>query len=1105
MKYPVLCAKVVILLALFMFMSSLNAHAQLSATAQLTGQVIDTQGAVVANATVQIIDTERNNVVTAITDGNGRYTLANLEVAPYRLEVARQGFKKLIRKNIVLHVGDKREIDVTLSAGRSSESEEVTVGANLVQTEQSSVSQIISRKSILELPLNGRQTTQLVLISGASVVTPAGDLTSTKSYPSSTSISVAGSQGNGVHYLLDGGISVDTMTNVNLPLPFPDALQEFGVETSVMPAQNGYQPGGLVTVVTKAGANAFHGNLFEFVRNGIFNAQNRFSTTPDTLKRNQFGGTIGGKILRDKLFFFGGYQGTRQVSQPGNTFAYVPTAQELLGNFSIAESAACQSSGKAHAPLAGYSNNQIPVTQFDASAVKFLKYLPASTDPCGRVSFGIKAVLDENQYIGRIDWIQNSKHTAFGRHFYTNYNNPGAYSPTNLLVSVLPGIKEAVNEFTYGDSYRFTPRLQNSFHGTFTRRGETRGNAPSVINPTDVGIAVYAPIPNDFHLTVGSDFVTGCNTCSTARFGITTFELAEDLEYFKGNHHMAFGASIVRTDLNINNAFYSNGQYAFNGTVTGDAMADFLLGSMSSFTQSKGQQNALRDSILAPYFQDTVRLGKRLVLTAGLRWEPQIFVNDYFHRGGSFSLANFEAGTRSIVFPTAPAGAVYHGDPGVPTNFVNSSWLNLAPRVGLAWDIFGSGREMLRVGGGVAYNAAEIFAASRLLNDPPAVSQVSLATSNPGGFSNPWTTGYNYPGGNPYPITTSFFPTEGTWVYAPPSLKPTKMDEWNLTYQQQVGNDWVFSASYIGNRTNHLWAGQETDPAIYSSSVCAQFVGGCTTKNTNQRRMLYQINPAAGQYYSSVLRIDDGANANYDGLLVSANHRLTRGVSVLANYTWSHCTSNTDFVGDIQAPGYMNPADPAADKASCSFDIRHILNGSVVQTVGPSGHSLVDKAVGQWQLAPLVRMISGIPLNVLTGTDQSLTGVGLDRPNYSTTASPYASTSNKLQYLSALAFTPNAPGTFGNVGKNAFRGPDALNFDIGVTRLFTVMERFQGEFRCDAFNVINKVNLIAPATSTGIPGISPAGINLTLSSPTFGQISSSGDPRIVQLAMKVSF
>jgi hypothetical protein len=1079
-------------------------HAQSSSTAELVGQVVDARGVGVANATVTLIDTERNNMHHAMTDRSGNYILPNLEVAPYRLEVTVTGFRKLVQRAIVLHVGDNREINVTLTAGQQTETVEVTEGANLVQTEQNSVSQIISRKTILEVPLNGRNPTQLVLISGASVVAPAGDLTGSKNWPTATTISIAGGTASGTNYVLDGGTNLDTFTNVNLPIPFPDALQEFGVATSVLPARIGYSSGGLVTVVTKSGSNQFHGSAFEFVRNGIFNAQNRFSTVPDALKRNQFGGTIGGHVLRDKLFFFGGYQDTRTVSQPGSTFAFVPTTAQIAGDFTVAESAACQSTGRPHAALVGYPTNIIPATTFDPAAVKLLQYIPKTSDPCGKLQYGVKAVQYESQSIGRVDWNHNARHTLYGRYFLAGYNAPAPFSATNYLVAATPGLNIEVNAFTLGDYITFRPNLLNAFHGTITRRGHLRALSTEVANPLTLGINIYAPVPHDLHVAVTNGFSIGCGTCALARYGITTWELADDVDYIKGRHHFGIGANLLRTDNNYSVSFDANGIFAFSGATTGDAMADFLLGSLSSFSQTTAITQAPRALVVAPYVQDTIRLTNRVLVTMGLRWEPHALAHDYRYEGSNFSRANFNANIHSAIYPGAPAGAVYAGDAGVPKNLAPTEWNNLSPRIGVVLDPTGKGRETLRAGFAIMYDHQSMFTTQRLQYNPPYIHQVDLGVSAKGGFSNPWTTGYAYAGGNPFPVTAVSFPAPSAWVVLPDHLRTTAMNQWNLTYQRQVGADWVFEASYIGSKTNHIWGGVELNPAIYSAAVCAQFTTGCTTANTTQRRVLNQANAVQGKYYGNLTLISDGASASYNGLLVSANHRLTKGISVLANYTWSHCIGQIETPGDVAGNAFSNPSDIRADTSSCGYDLRHILNASVVQTFGMSGHGFVAKAIGQWQFAPLLRITSGIPLNVTTGSDNARTGVGLDRPNLNGTVSPYANTGNKLQYLNAAAFTANAIGTLGTLSRNALRGPGAYNFDLGIARLFTI-KRVDAQFRCDTFNVFNKVNLIAPATGTGIPGISAAGISTSLASATFGTITSSGDPRIIQLAMKVAF
>src|SRR6266566_3764216 len=321
--------------AALLLVRSPNVSAQQVNVAQVSGRVTDGSGAGVPGAAVKLLETQRNIAHTATTDEQGLYVLPGLPVGPYQLEVKKEGFKSYSQTGIVLQVNDHVTLNAVLSVGAVSETVEVTAAASMIQTENASVSNVVESQRISELPLNGRYVTQLVLISGASMSAPGGDEVGSKNFYSSVTISVAGGQANGTNYLLDGGDNNDTFSNVNLPFPFPDALQEFSVETSSLPARNGLHPGGVVNLVTKSGTNALHGNLFEFYRGGVFNAKpNNFTpagTKRDNLLRNQFGGTLGGKIIAEKFFFFAGYQGTRQHSSAG-TSTHTLTPAALAGD-----------------------------------------------------------------------------------------------------------------------------------------------------------------------------------------------------------------------------------------------------------------------------------------------------------------------------------------------------------------------------------------------------------------------------------------------------------------------------------------------------------------------------------------------------------------------------------------------------------------------------------------------------------------------------------------------------------------------------------------------------------------------------------------------------
>jgi hypothetical protein len=320
------------------------------------------------------------------------------------------------------------------------------------------------------------------------------------------------------------------------------------------------------------------------------------------------------------------------------------------------------------------------------------------------------------------------------------------------------------------------------------------------------------------------------------------------------------------------------------------------------------------------------------------------------------------------------------------------------------------------------------------------------------------------------------------------------MIQWNASYQRQIGKSWLASLTYLANNTRHLWLSVDIDPSLYIS-------GQSTTANTNQRRLLYLANPAQGQYYAPVITTDDGANASYNGLLTSVQHRFSHGYTLLANYTWSHCIDDGDFTGNVGNEQYQNQSSRLADRGACNFDIRHMFNLSFAGISPAIGGPWMSRLVRNWQLAPLLRIASVLPLDVATGKDNSLTGIGLDRPNLVSGVSPYSTSwGPQLQWLNPAAFVQNPLGTFGNLGRDVIRVPGQVNFDASLSRIFAVTERFRLEMRAEAFNVINHTNFQVPKTSTvGITNID------AVTASTFGRLTSAYDPRILQFALKVHF
>ena len=1050
--------------------AGVTASAQTAGTASVQGAVVDPTGAAVANAKIVLTNSETGTARSTNTDGAGLFSLPNVAVGPYALGVDAPGFQGYTQRG-VLEVGNSIQVNATLTVGSSSEHVEVQASGAALETETSSFKQVIDQQRITELPLNGRQATQLILVSGGAVNAPGNDINGSKTYANTPVIAVAGSQGIYNNYVLDGGSHTDTFTNTNLPYPFPDALREFSVESNSLPARNGLHPGSLVNVVTNSGTNQWHGTVFDYIRNNIINANNFFSPTVDTLKRNQFGGTLGGKILTDKLFFFGGYQGTRN-HQTSSAIGYcVPTAAELSGDFSQmgtkATSNCAPNATNIIDPITGVNistTRKIAPSSISPQAIKLASMLPLSqADQYGRINISLPANYTEDQYVGRVDYTVSQKHTLFGRYFLTNYYAPAYFSPTNLLLTTTAGNNERVQTFTLGDTYIISPKLVNTFHGTYARRRDNRGPTAGGINANSIGVNVYDYVPNDFRLTISNGFSVGCGTCSPGFFNTQTEDFADDIDYVRGKNQFAFGGEILRTGDNTRAGYLQNGSYNFGGFASGvggaagEPMIDFITGQMTSigtstgYSQSKAQKTAYRQTTFGLYAQDTYHLNPRITVNLGLRWEPEFIPIDNYHRGSTFSQAAFVAGQRSSVYTNAPAGSFYYGDPGVPASFSDNRYANISPRGSFTIDPFGTGKTVFRFGGALMYDNPALYTSQRNSSNPPYTNEIDIPGTT--SLANPWAT---YPGGNPFPIAdppqqTSSFPTNTLYVLIPRNIQTPVVNQWTAGVEQSFGRGWNFSMTYLGNKNTHLWLGKAINPAVYIPGTYT-VPGSCgaltispgvgkacsSTSNSNVRTVLSLINPTQGQGYSPTMtQIDDGGNSNYNGLLTAMQHRMSNDFSLLANYTWSHCINTGDSPGDVAAPTYENSANPRMDRASCGYDVRHIFNTTLVASSHFNSlhgymHGIPDALLNRWQIAPLIRITSGVPINVTSGVDNSLTGIGLDRPNLVPGVSVYTGVkitqkaAGNLAYINKAAFTQNSVGTYREPRPERFPWPQLL-------------------------------------------------------------------------------
>jgi hypothetical protein len=548
---------------------------------QITGTVRDPSGAVLPGVEVKVTNSDTTAARTVITNETGSYVVPNLPVGPYKLEASLPGFSTYVQSGIVLQVNSNPTINVVLEVGQVSSVVEVQADANMVETHSNVIGQVIDQQRVAELPLNGRNVTQLIALFGAAVPNTGGGLASNLNYPTVAAFSIAGGQNNATNYFLDGATHIDSRTNVGLPLPFPDALQEFKVETSTLPANYGSHPGGAVNAVTKSGTNAIHGDAFEFVRNGAMNARNAFATVRDSLKRNQFGGVVGGPIVKDQLFFFEGIQGTTQRTAPATNTAFVPTQDVLNGNFQTILAPPCQAK-QVNLPSSIANNNILLPGLINPVAQKVAALLPVSTDPCGKIQYGVPSISNEYQSVTKLDWQRNPKDQLFARYFITDYTLQAYYDHVNLLTAGSPGQLDRVQSVTLGDTYLVRTNMVNSLRFGFSRSAVQRITADGVPTIQQLGSNVSAPIKN----YIGQFSVSGYFSSSSIPGYVMNnlFNLSDELSLTLRKHQIAFGFSYVHAQMNalgpfqMNPRMTFNGQSVINGAATGNALASFLTG-----------------------------------------------------------------------------------------------------------------------------------------------------------------------------------------------------------------------------------------------------------------------------------------------------------------------------------------------------------------------------------------------------------------------------------------------------------------------------------------------------------------------------------------------
>jgi hypothetical protein len=1058
-------------------------------TASLAGTVIDATGSSVPGATVTVRAKSTSHSTTVTTRPDGAFLFPSLSVGDYRLTVEKVGFATYVQEGLTLEVNQAASKTVALKVGTVTEQVTVSANADLVNTRESTVGQVVDEKRVVDLPLNGRGAQALVFLAEGTVnVTDryCGLNCEGGVYPGQQQAAVSGSGPGQVNYQLDGASHNDSYINANLPFPNPDAIQEFSLEANNLSAVYG-DAAGVVNIVSKSGTNQIHGDVFEFLRNGAVNARNYFAADRDVLKRNQYGGSIGGPIKKEHMFYFGTYQGTRIRSAAGGNIAFVPTTLERQGNFSDVPVQLVD-------PVTGvpFVNNQIPVTSFSPVANFFLNRLPTPNGAGRQLTYvGPETVQNDDQFTTKIDY-NRGRNQISGRYFFTYFRQPPVISKTNVLQDGPAGNHVRVQTVSVDDTFVASPTLVfNTWFGWHAQTGGSSSSAP--FSFPQAGVNIAAPSPPELRLNVQGGF--NINTNHIGDFDRRGLTARENVTLVRGPHELHIGGEAVRINVDVRNTYRQSGFFNFTNKLSGDNIVDFMLGHGSGgpgFGQGGGEFLLLAGVKWSAFVQDNWRVSQRLTLNLGLRWDPYFPFTE--ERG---RIVCFRPGVQSVKFPNAPAGMLFGGpnhDPGCPEHGSNVNAGNFAPRLGFAYALTDDRRTSLRGGVGIYYSPPATAGYTNFADNAPFSPQLQFQTVD---LANPYgSVGVTNPFPGAYapnnPTTDATFVLPATIVLAfQPDYRIPSLATWNLTLERQIGQSWLARVAYVGNKGTHLYSG---DLKGYFQANPGVFIPG--SSNDNRRYA----------DFGSVAILGSFNNSNYNSLSLTGEKRLSHGVSLLAAYTWSKGLDDFAPLGAfLSGFGSTNPFNRHFDYGLSDDDVRNNFKfSSIWQVPAPHASGLVGKLLNGWEVNSIWFWHSGFPFTVYSGLDNSFSGQTLDRADLVKAGNPQLSSSRPhaaqvAEFFDTSFFAPNALGTFGNSGKNILRAPRFFNVDLGLLKQTKVTEKVNVQFRTELFNVFNNVNLGVSANGN------PLGIDNIQGDLTFGQILAAGDPRIIQFALKILF
>ncbi|MQA28387.1 MAG: TonB-dependent receptor plug domain-containing protein [Luteitalea sp.] len=1070
-------------LVVLCFCATAPAAALAQATGSIAGIVTDESGAVLPGVAVEAINVATNQIRSARTGADGHYSLPVIDPGQHTVTATLSGFKLGQRTGVVVNVESTARVDLKLAVGGVEESLTVAATISLVETSKATLGLVVSQKEVVEMPLNGRNFTQLGTLLPGVIAPPAGlggsggDATPGGFGAATSGFSVNGMRNQSNNFLLDGASNNDTFNTGFVLRPPPDAIQEFKILTHSYAAEYGRNAGSVVNVVTRSGGNAVHGAGWEFNRDDALQARNYFapSTQPKPkLTQHQFGGTLGGPIARDRLFGFGYYEGHRNTTGITQNLVVLSDA-ERRGTFNTA----------IRDPRTGlpFPNNTIPDARIDPAARQLIeRFVPVANSGSNRYIASPDTTDDRDQFGTRIDYRVTANNSLLGRYIHSRTHSvqPAITRPIGT------DARAALQDVMVSDTHVFASNRINQARVSYNRIG-ARPQATSGLSNAAFGISLPHNVPSAqglanveiIELFAGTPGIGGTGGLGDVQQPFVerlneTLQLADDFTWVHGGHSMKFGAEVQRQHMFIAFVNRPNGDFTFNGVHTGNAAADFLLGLPFRFRRTTA--NTSQDGhgwIYGGYVQDEFRPRADLTVSAGLRYEVSV---PFVDKNGA--LNSFRPGQQSTRFPQAPRGLVYPGDEGVPDGTYETDKNNLAPRLGFTWDPTGSGRATLRGAWGIFYDTlagqGDFFQNGVLA--PPFTPLVEV-TAPPAQLSlqNPLSA---VAGG------ATLFPPGLTFIGWGEDFEQPSAQHFNLTWSQEIGRHFAAETGYVGSRGRNLPIFIEVNPGLYSPG---QRSGGA------------RLYPA----FSLVRPTFSVGKSWYDSLQTSFRMRPTRGMSFLAAYTLGHAV---DHVSGLNIGGEQRPVLPVTmgddasieralelEKGDALFDARHrfVISFSAELPTPASRSAIVNHAFGGWQVNGIVQAQTGFPFTVIdpVQTIRYLT----NRPNVTCDPNQDAAHSVDQWFNTACFVRRPVPDTAepGNQERNTVRGPGFARTDLSVFKNVGVWRDHRLQFRVEMFNLFDQ-------TRFGQPGN-------TIGSSTFGRITTSDDGRIVQLAVKYTF